>query len=172
MGLQKDGEKPFQSFHSCLAPELGNLWAFCLLCLHVSSLYHFLTLERFMCIRTMMTGNSQDYYVNRWRWKSKDFFSSNFGITKHHFPQHLMFNQITKTYPNSREETYIPSLKRRDNKVHCIGCFILSLPYFNVLLSSHSVMSDSLQPHGLQHARLSSSLPSPGAWSNSCPLSR
>ena len=33
-------------------------------------------------------------------------------------------------------------------------------------------MSDSLQPHGLQHARLSCPLPTPGACSNSCPLSR
>ena len=36
---------------------------------------------------------------------------------------------------------------------------------------SHSVVSDSLQPHGLQHARLP--CPSPTLWvySNSCPLS-
>ena len=33
-----------------------------------------------------------------------------------------------------------------------------------------SVMSDSLQPHGLQHARLPCPLLSPGACSNSCPL--
>ena len=32
-------------------------------------------------------------------------------------------------------------------------------------------MSDSLQPHELQHARLPCPLPSPGACSNSCPLS-
>ena len=38
-------------------------------------------------------------------------------------------------------------------------------------LFSHSVMSDSLWPHGLQHARLSCLSPSPGACSNSCPLS-
>ena len=37
---------------------------------------------------------------------------------------------------------------------------------------SHSVMSNSLHPHGLQHTRLPSPLPSPGAYSNSCPLSR
>ena len=36
---------------------------------------------------------------------------------------------------------------------------------------SHSVVSDSLQPHELQHARLPCPLPSPGACSNSCPLS-
>ena len=35
---------------------------------------------------------------------------------------------------------------------------------------SHSVMSDSLQPHGLQHARLPCPSPTPGACSNSCPL--
>ena len=32
-------------------------------------------------------------------------------------------------------------------------------------------MSDSLQPHGLQHARLPCSSPTPGACSNSCPSS-
>ena len=40
------------------------------------------------------------------------------------------------------------------------------------LLFSRSVMSDSLQPHGLQHARLPCPSPFPGACSNSCPLSR
>ena len=37
---------------------------------------------------------------------------------------------------------------------------------------SHSVVCDSLQPHGLQHARLPCPSPSPGACSNSCPLSQ
>ena len=37
---------------------------------------------------------------------------------------------------------------------------------------SHSVMSDSLWPHGLQHARLPCPSPTPRACSNSCPLSR
>ena len=36
----------------------------------------------------------------------------------------------------------------------------------------HSVVSDSLQPHGLQHARLPCPSPTPGAYSNSCPLSQ
>ena len=36
---------------------------------------------------------------------------------------------------------------------------------------SHSVVSDSLRPHGLQHARHPCSSPNPGACSNSCPLS-
>ena len=33
-------------------------------------------------------------------------------------------------------------------------------------------MSDSLWPHGLQHTRLPCPSPTPGAYSNSCPLSR
>ena len=40
------------------------------------------------------------------------------------------------------------------------------------LLFSHSVMSNSLWPHGLQHARLPCPSPSPGVFSNSCPLSQ
>ena len=35
-----------------------------------------------------------------------------------------------------------------------------------------SVMSDSLRPHGLQHARLPCLSPTPGACSNLCPLSQ
>ena len=33
---------------------------------------------------------------------------------------------------------------------------------------SHSVMSDSLRPHGVQHTRLPCPSPTPGAYSNSC----
>ena len=40
-----------------------------------------------------------------------------------------------------------------------------------LLLFSRLVVSDSLRPHGLQHARLPCPSPSPGACSNSCPLS-
>ena len=37
---------------------------------------------------------------------------------------------------------------------------------------SHSVMSYSLQPHGLQHTRPPCPSPTPGVYSNSCPLSQ
>ena len=37
---------------------------------------------------------------------------------------------------------------------------------------SRSVMSDSLQPHGLQHARPPCPSPTPGVHPNSCALSR
>ena len=41
----------------------------------------------------------------------------------------------------------------------------------DLVLFSYSVVSDSLWPHGLQHARLPCSSPTPEACSNSCPLS-
>ena len=36
----------------------------------------------------------------------------------------------------------------------------------------HSVVSDSLRPHGLQHTRSPCPSPIPGAYSNTCPLHR
>ena len=46
-----------------------------------------------------------------------------------------------------------------------IICFLL------LLLFSHSVMSNSLWPHGPQHSRIPCPSPSPRACSNSCPSS-
>ena len=48
-----------------------------------------------------------------------------------------------------------------------ILCSLSSNPQF-----SHSVLSDSFWPHGLQHARLPCPSPTPGANSNSCPSSQ
>ena len=47
-----------------------------------------------------------------------------------------------------------------------------NFPPASVLLFSHSVVSDSLWRHGLQHARLPCPSPTPGVCSNSCPLSQ
>ena len=44
-----------------------------------------------------------------------------------------------------------------------------SIFVYNSVKFSHSVMSDSLRPHGLQHARLPSPSPTPRAFSNLCP---
>ena len=41
---------------------------------------------------------------------------------------------------------------------------------FSSVQFSRSLMSDSFQPYGLQHARLPCPSPTPGAYSNSCPL--
>jgi len=64
----------------------------------------------------------------------------------------------------------------------CITFAILSVQFHGIkyihidmqasVQFSHSVMSNSLQPHGLQHVRLPCPSPTPGACSNSCSLSR
>ena len=43
--------------------------------------------------------------------------------------------------------------------------------YFSIVQFSHSVVSNSLWPHGLQHIRLPCPSPTPRVYSNSCPLS-
>ena len=43
---------------------------------------------------------------------------------------------------------------------------------FSSVQFSRSVVSDSLRPRGLQHARPPCPSPTPGVYSNSCPLSR
>ena len=42
----------------------------------------------------------------------------------------------------------------------------------NSIQFSHSVVSNSLRPHGLQYSRPPCPSPTPGVYSNSCPLSR
>ena len=57
----------------------------------------------------------------------------------------------------------------------CISVIHFSYPQAIITISvqfSHSLMSNSLRPHGLQHARPPCLSPTPGVYSNSCPLSR
>ena len=49
--------------------------------------------------------------------------------------------------------------------------YILFRNQFSSVQFSRSVMSDSLWPHGLQHTSLPCPSPTPGVYSNSCPLS-
>ena len=60
-----------------------------------------------------------------------------------------------------------PWKKSSDQPRQCIKNRDITLLQF-----SHSVMSDSLWPHGLQHSRLPCLSPIPGAFSNACPLNR
>ena len=48
----------------------------------------------------------------------------------------------------------------------------INLLFLSSVQFSHSVVSDSLQPHESQHARPPCPSPTPGIYPNSCPLSR
>ena len=68
----------------------------------------------------------------------------------------------------------MPKIKRQPHKKErYFTCGVLQ--GYSISLSVQfgcSVVSDSLQPHGLQHARLPGPSPTPGVYSNSCPLSQ
>ena len=57
-------------------------------------------------------------------------------------------------------------------KLPILGSYFTNTSYSGVLLQFSSIRSDSLQPHGLQHARLPCPSPTPGACLNSCPSSQ
>ena len=48
----------------------------------------------------------------------------------------------------------------------------MQINQFSSVQFSHSVVSDSLQSHGLQHTRIPCPSPTPRVYSNSCPSSR
>ena len=77
------------------------------------------------------------------------------------FPKGNYHNKFG-VYPSNqfKMQTYVPSI------------WLSFLIYISSAQFSRSVMSDSLQPHGLQHTRPPCPSPTPGVYSNSCPLSR
>ena len=69
----------------------------------------------------------------------------------------------------------------QENEIwHCLHIFPIYLPwsdgtwchYLCSVQFSHSVMSNCLRHHGLQHTRPFCPLPTPGTYSDSCPLSQ
>ena len=71
--------------------------------------------------------------------------------------------------PLSLFQTIIRSSRRERSHILSLSeqfCYLFSFQF------SRSIVSDSLRPHGLQHARPPCPSPTPGACSNSCPLSR
>ena len=66
-----------------------------------------------------------------------------------------------------KEESEKAGLKLNIQKTKIIASSPIQSVHF-----SHSVVSDSLRPHGLQHTRPPCPTPTPGVHSNSCPLSQ
>ena len=56
--------------------------------------------------------------------------------------------------------------------LHLLAKQVFKYLFLSSVQFSHSVVSDSSRPRGLQHARLPCPSPTPGACSNSCPLSQ
>ena len=77
----------------------------------------------------------------------------------------------TSTYQWSHTE-YTQKHTKKKKKLYLFKVYNVIFSYKLFLLFTCSVVSDSLQPRGLQHSRFPCSSPSPRVCSNSCPLSR
>ena len=84
---------------------------------------------------------------------------------------HIFFPENSAAWSQTKRESgkrHLPECPGGEHRLlsleHCL-CHIQ-------LQFSRSVVSDSLRPHGLQHARLPCPSPTPRACSNSCPLSQ
>ena len=95
----------------------------------------------------------------------------------------LELNLLVKTVHTLFWDQKQPALEYMTYNLWCIhnihgrkqSKFTLEILLFFVWLSvqfSCSVVSDSLQPHGLQHTRPPCPSPAPGVYSNSCPSSQ
>ena len=80
---------------------------------------------------------------------------------------------VRKTCKRSEKMSIKPNCQTAMPEILIVVCNprIHIFLYMLLLLFSHSVVSNSLRPHGLQLARLPCPSPSPGVCSNSCPFS-
>ena len=94
------------------------------------------------------------------------------GRGAHIFPTpHQLYVPI-KQGPGSPMYYFFPKFHHPGRKYFYsfLQSFQCALKYISVQFS-YSVVSDSSKPHGLQHARPPCPSPTPGIYSNSCPLS-
>ena len=78
---------------------------------------------------------------------------------------------IGGTKTGRKAETEAPWLKVEPSKGYSNFAVDPDTHQFSSVQFSHSVMSNSLQPHELQHARPPCPSPTPGVYPNPCPLS-
>ena len=117
----------------------------------------------------MSTGSLHRNPEKRDRENATEFHQHNFQIFDSQRPREATirvtpnFNPYVSAYP-----WWPPSIRRLSPLV---GSGFPSQDPTTVQFSC-SIVSNSLRPHGVQHARLLCPSPSPGGYSNSCPSSR
>ena len=86
------------------------------------------------------------------------------------------FSELSEVLSPRLQTLFCPQIKPNLQLSHCASFFQSTFlsPQFSWCISvqfSRSVAFDSLRPHGL-HTRLPCPSPTPGAWSDSCPLTQ
>ena len=96
--------------------------------------------------------------------------TSTFSLS--YFPYLVRANNSCKTDSSTVfNGGFLLYINSKCSRMNFRGCDYL-FPQFYFTLFSLSVLFNSFQPHGLQHARLPCPSPSPRPCSNSCPLSQ
>ena len=88
--------------------------------------------------------------------------------------RHVELSLPTLVGPSLEQSLRWPVYMRANDgrfKPLCLSVLFFILLWFNAAQFSHSAISTSLWPHGLQHARPPCPSPTPGAYSDSFPLS-
>ena len=93
-------------------------------------------------------------------WVQSDFFSLILSVSSKPYLAMARMKRNSVTLSMCILSSYLMSL------------LILTTTLMGSVQFSHSVVSDSLQPHRQQHARLPCPSPTPGVCSNSCPSCR
>ena len=89
----------------------------------------------------------------------------------HSFDMHLNYlGPVSCFSPSWNPSSCTIGYGRQCFNPHCV--YAHTLNSFSSVQFSRSVMSNSLQPHGLQHARPPCPSPTPGVYPNSYPLSQ
>ena len=86
------------------------------------------------------------------------------GLSPVYKPTHSLTGGLSPVYKPTHTDRWSESYS-----VHPLSCFYFL--FLSSLQFNRSVVSDSLRPHRLQHPRLPRPSPTPGACSNSRPLS-
>ena len=101
-------------------------------------------------------------------WGHKEWHNTEGGKKNHHHASSVLFHLFQlKLYTHLTFLSPMQNLQKNTINIFCLYDFDSS----SSVQFSSSVVSDFLQPHGLQHARLPCP-PAPGDWSNSCPSSQ
>ena len=164
ISLANDGEHLFMC---SLAIHIFLLWRNVyanLLCVLLAGLFVFYCwVVSFLCVFSIQVPSQSFLNLKRHlnqSWSRGDHFNSWWSSLAR--DRNLAKNAF---YPTQR----IPA--GRDPGGEACRTVRAGLGLFSVQFS-RSVMSDSLRPNGLQHARSPCPSPTPGVYSNSCPLSR
>ena len=91
-------------------------------------------------------------------------------IWSHLLAHHSAHTCSSSYVPYCSEQNYFKFSQSRNFRVIHFFLHVHPKHWVSSVQFSCSVMSNSLQPHGLQHTRPPCSSPTPGVYSNSCPL--